>query len=335
MTRISVPYRLLGLAAAAFAAVLSSNVYSQSGRATLIGATAGQQTCSYSTIAMQPTGQIDITCTPSTPSGVATIGFSLPSYAPVTKDATTNATLNISLVGVGTASTLVSATMTASGTCNPTPASQTVQFAAGTTVTSATYQIIATSVGVCNLALTNITAGATPGTVDATIQVNAATVGGGGPPPPAGCPATPANVVVNSMAGQSVGQHVRDNPVGSIQSYPLPRTRASGAALTDAVIGYTPDTVWTPSSLGVEVSISKCPGDIAAYKALPPISNFGVSFYPCGKNGGGEGLSLNWTMGQTGGSACNVPAGEQWFINWRIVSGCPAGQACGQLFYWN
>src|SRR5207248_6098139 len=79
-----------------------------------------------------------------------------------------------------------------------------------------------------------------------------------------------------------------------------------------------------------EVSISKCPGDFETYKketALAPDQ------YACGLSYG-PNFSIQWAAGDAAPffNECRVPAGEQWYLNWRVRC-CPTdtGHSCGNI----
>ena len=84
--------------------------------------------------------------------------------------------------------------------------------------------------------------------------------------------------------------------------------------------------------------MSKCPGDFSYYKTESATFRFapgGVPYTPCGMIGG-----TVFTIGagpDQGYNTCRIPSGEQWYLNWRVVGGCPAnrGLTCGHVMAWH
>lgn len=136
---------------------------------------------------------------------------------------------------------------------------------------------------------------------------------------PAGCEGrTPPSYVARGPLEEAYSSHYLYGVLGVIYSYPLPKlspgTQGSGY-YTQA------DMPQTPTELGVEYSIAKCPGDMNYYKDLGVVVINGYSFYPCGGKFG-TSASLNWApVGSF--YQCAVPDPGPWYLNVRYTKDCP------------
>src|SRR3979490_2696809 len=131
MTRIRVPYRGLGLIAAAVASVMSPNVFSQAGRATLIGAPAGQQFCDYSSVQTLSSGQVNVTCNAVVPGAPGQVGFTAASFPLAKADAVAIVPFTVTVQRLGGITGPASATLNVAAGSPCSPASQPVTFADG------------------------------------------------------------------------------------------------------------------------------------------------------------------------------------------------------------
>ena len=88
------------------------------------------------------------------------------------------------------------------------------------------------------------------------------------------------------------------------------------------------ETVGTPAML-IEWSISPCKGDVTYYPTAPTVDRSGTNYF-CGKQGSVYGV-MRWstTVKQ---SSCQIVAGEQWYLNLRVISGCSS--TCPMLWGW-
>jgi hypothetical protein len=331
MTRNRVPYRGLGLIAAAVASVMSPNVFSQPGRATLINPpNATQQYCDYTSIETKFDGQVNITCGAVVPLSPGTLAFSSSVFAPVAKDAATaSVPVNVVVNRAGGITGPASATLGATSPCSP--LTQTVSYSDGLGGPK-TVALTANAVGTCNLTLTAAT-GAVLGTITAsTVDVTLPPPSGGAIIP--GCEGkTPtSNFTQHTGFFGLAGSPVTFTDVGNgrIHSWALPKT-ATGAQVQSGIIVHTA-TPNTPGTLKIEWSISKCPGDTAYFSAPEAaITMRGVVYHPCGSETGWESGGVKWNA--AGGSAqCKVPTTETWYVNMRYTQGCSG--SCPVYFSW-
>jgi hypothetical protein len=141
---------------------------------------------------------------------------------------------------------------------------------------------------------------------------------------------------VNPPAGTNFsGDAKATAPQDTVQVYPLPQTWPDGTPVTTATAFFASYIYYNLAGAQYEVAFSKCKGDFSYYKtAQAHFTYFGTSYEPCGIVWGAD-FNASWgTQGSY--SSCQVPAGEQWYMNWRVVPGtCPtnAGRTCGQTFY--
>jgi hypothetical protein len=330
MTRIRVPYRGLGLIAAAVASVMSPNVFSQPGRATLIGIT-GNPYCDYSSILTYKDGKVDITCSPVVPGAPGQLGFSAASFPLAKADAVASVNFNVTVQRLGGITGAASATVNAAAPCGP--ASQPIAFSDGIGgAANVPLTVSGSNTATCALSLTSVT-GATEGVLTSSVVIT--------PPPPsggdiiAGCEGkTPTSNFVQhpgffGIAGMAVPFSEVGN--GRIHSWALPKT-AAGAQVPSGIIVHT-STPLTPGTLKIEWSISKCPGDTAYYNTTEATvsGRGGVVYKPCGSETGWESGGVKWNA--LGGTAqCKVPTTETWYVNVRYTQGCSG--SCPVYFAW-
>jgi hypothetical protein len=165
-------------------------------------------------------------------------------------------------------------------------------------------------------------------------------------PTPAPAPPAPAsgNVVMQPLFVGGANNYVFDStqytnprqpppgpPAGTIQSFAIPQTWPDGRPIESAGFGFASFIVYTQVGALNEVSISQVPGDFESYKnAFPYYKEGDYAFYPCGLTFGPD-FAISFTRQGTI-SSCKVPAGEQWYLNWRVHN-CPGkGYTCGQTF---
>ena len=340
MTRFN---KYLAVAAAAFGAIASQGVMAVGNLQMILPA--GQTTCtSFTAMSVDPlTGDVTVTCKATTPppaGQLGTIALSMTKYTGAKSTSTTPANVSISVVRNGGATGQIDATLSVTGTgCSL--SFNAIQFADGDNATKV-VNLAASNAGtsICSLTLASTTANALGSPSTATVDVTDASA----PPPPiAGCPTTPANVVMGTLltsglAGRLVDKARTDGLPPTIYSFPLPRNAIGGFFTTR-----DPDT---PPSLTVNLSISKCPGDFAFattdtsevyhYSFMP-----NVPFYPCVSSGSAESASLWWgtSLAQ---NTCLMDVTQQYYANIRItdqngVYSCPLASATGPgcpLRYW-
>lgn len=137
------------------------------------------------------------------------------------------------------------------------------------------------------------------------------------PPVATLCPVVPVvneNLPANGQARQIFA------PTGEIHTWAMP-TKATGTFTSSDYPG-------TPSVV-IEWAISPCKGDFTYYKTdAAKVIVRGVPMVVCGQQSGATG-GVSWGTSST----CQVKPG--WFVNYRIVSGCPPGTACPINYLWN
>lgn len=168
------------------------------------------------------------------------------------------------------------------------------------------------------------------------------------PSPAPGTCAAPSNAVMQTMYLAGTNNYVFDDrtyrnpppgnpsptpaatsPQGTIQIFPLKTAWPDGDPVYIASVQFASFIVY---NLGgqYEVSFSRCPGDFETYKHDTPTQGT----FPCGALSGPD-FALAYIIGVPSGiTYCGIPAGEQWYMNWRSID-CPAdkGKTCGQTFY--
>jgi hypothetical protein len=102
-----------------------------------------------------------------------------------------------------------------------------------------------------------------------------------------------------------------------------------------AIVQFASYIFFNQTGAQYEVAFSKCKGDFSYYKTNTATVAYPGStqvFQPCGVVWGTD-MSLAWSR-DGAIDQCRIPAGEQWYMNWR-VSNCPTGtgHTCGQTFY--
>jgi hypothetical protein len=335
MTRNRVPYRGLGLIAAAVATAMSPNVFPAAGTASLQGAPAGAQGCVYSSIQTLSTGEVTITCNTVVANDPGAIGFSASAYPDVSKDtALATAPFNVSIFRLGGTTGIVTGTVASTTPAVCTVAAGAVTFADGDN-SPKTVNVTGLTTGTCSLTFTLGSGSPSAGNLNTSVLIkDAATL----PPPPAGCSGlTPTSNFTQFTNFGPAGQGtVLTGTLGVIYSWPLPKG-STGAQATLATITHTQHTSSTsPSEVSVEWSISKCPGDFAYYKTPAASVTSRLKLYaPCGGTFGIEsgGLKYN-TVGSM--DTCKVPTTETWYVNFRFTSGtanCPGGR-CDVTYSW-
>lgn len=346
MTRNRVPYRGLGLIAAAMATMISTNVFpQQAGTATWQNLPSGATSCTYSSITTLPSGQVAITCNTVTANTPGALGFSAISYPDAAKSATAAASFNVFVQRMNGTTGTVTGTVVSATTGVCTVPNGAVTFADGV-ANPVTVAVSGATTGTCTL---NFTLG-TGTTGDPTAGINmtttilvkdAATL----PPPITGCDGiTPTTNFVQHTDFGAAGQRLNlTAAAGVIHSWPLPRT-AAGVQATSALISHTM-LPGTPQEVSLEWSISRCPGDVnygksaaAAYVSTAR-GGTGVTYYPCSKPNGIESGGINYaTTASAQYCAVPVPAAGAtgWYVNLRLLSGtaaCPGG-LCTFTYQW-
>jgi len=142
---------------------------------------------------------------------------------------------------------------------------------------------------------------------------------------------------VNSGSSINPSSPGTDVPMNTIQVFTLPRTWADGNPVTYAAPVFSDYPLVNQVGMQIEVAFSKCKGDFSYYKtpqASVTLPGSNQAFTPCGIVYG-PNFSMAW--GQQGDYlTCQVPAGETWYMNWRIVPGTfptGTGHTCGHVFY--
>jgi hypothetical protein len=343
MTRFN---KYLAFAATAVGAIVSSGAMA-AGNLSYQNLPAGQTTCTNftSTSVDGTTGDLVINCKSTTPpvaGALGTIALSTTKYTGAKSVSTTPANVTISVVRNGGVTGQIDATLSVTGAgCSL--AFNAIQFM-DTDGASKQVNLTSSNAGtsICSLTLASTTANALGSPSTATVDVTDASA----PPPPiAGCPTTPANVVMGTvltsgLAGRIVDKARTDGLPPTIYSYPLPRNAIGGFFTTR-----DPDT---PPSLTVTLSISKCPGDFSSATTDPTeVYHYSfmpnVPFYPCVGGGSAESASLWWgtSLAQ---NTCLMDVTKQYYANIRItdqngVYSCPlasaTGPGCPLRFWWN
>ncbi len=335
MTRFN---RYLAFAAAALAAIASQGVFA-AGNITFLPT--GQAPCSsFSGMSVDPSsGDVSVTCKTVVAGQLGTVSLSATKYTGAKATSATPANVNIMVQRVGGATGALDGHLAVTSGCNL--GYSDVSFIAGDSATKTVALTSSTTgISVCTVTLTSANGLGSPAV--ATVDVTDASA-----PPPviAGCPTTPANVVMGTvltsgLAGRVVDKARTDGLPPTIYSYPLPKNPSGGF--------YTTRDPDTPPSLTVNLSISKCPGDYASattdptevfrYSFMPA-----VGFYPCVTTGSAEGTTLNWSQ-TLGTSTCMTDMTVQYYANIRITDDkgnytCPlasaTGPGCPLRFWWN
>jgi hypothetical protein len=123
-------------------------------------------------------------------------------------------------------------------------------------------------------------------------------------------------------------------PTGTIQIFELPRKWKDGAFLLGAQVQFASFISYSGGGAQYEIAFSKCKGDFEYYKTpQASVSAYGQTFQTCGIVWGAD-VSLGWSIGDASIYSCGIPAGETWYMNWRVVPGtCINGSyTCGQTF---
>jgi len=155
--------------------------------------------------------------------------------------------------------------------------------------------------------------------------------------PVPGCPAV-ANLKLLPAGTSGLGLQLRDFTPGYTFSVPLPK---------NATAFHTTRNPDTPPSLNVEVTVSKCPGDVRFWTDPSEIFHYSflptTPFYPCNGSGSAESAGL-WVSPTLGQNTCQITTTEQWYANIRLVGpdgsySCPPasayGPGCSLLYWWN
>jgi hypothetical protein len=251
------------------------------------------QVCnSAPSLTMDPSGNLNITCTP-----VSTGGGSNPTAPSCTVP-------TVSLTIPAGATTISSATIGAACSGNPTAFAWTnTDGAAGfTNLTAASVTGGPLAAGTYHFSVI-ATNGAGPSPIaTGTLIVNAAATGGG----TSGCPTTPVNAVFTGTMG---GSGVTAIQAGGFASYALPQFTAANNSyqLFTAV-----ESNSTSFALPIEYTVSPCVGDFTSMPAV--CSKFGTS---------NSGISMYAFEGDTsttnGAGVCVMQPNTQYFLNLRTV----------------
>jgi hypothetical protein len=168
-------------------------------------------------------------------------------------------------------------------------------------------------------------------------------------PAPTGTCSTPANMVMQTMYIGGTNNYAFDSlgfvnpprgtrfngdtrttsPQNTVQVFPLPKTWPTGEATTHGSIIFTEYAGAYGIGTQYEIALSKCPGDFSYFETKAP--ECGLIF--------GSDNGISWDSANTPGYsfACQIPANEQWYLNWRVVAGTcvgyqPSRGTCGQVF---
>lgn len=254
--------------------------------------------------------------------GPGSLAFSTATYGPVEVSTSFTAVINRSGGSSGTVSTIV----TGSGSCST--GSPQITFAPGEVTKSLSVSASGTQ-GTCTLNLTNLNGGVTLGNPSvATATVNASNSGGGGNPQQ--CATSPPGVLSGTFAGEGQWQQPFMGS-GQIISFPLINP-LPGGVLGGVVT--TSQTAITPSPLVMELSISRCPGDMEYGKNEQ--RRYGLT--PCYQTTQNpSGLNVSWhTTVATHYAYCYAPASDgPWYVNLRLTFPSCAFGNCGVSVQWN
>lgn len=173
-------------------------------------------------------------------------------------------------------------------------------------------------------------------------------------PPVGSCPAVEGTIVMQTMNPGGTNNYALDSlayrnpppgvqangfpeattPHNTVQVFPLSRTWPDGQPVTSAVVTFTDYIYFNLAGAQYEVSLSPCKGDFTSYKTAQTYHiPYNGTFTACG---GVFGPSFSVRWGAEGNfMTCQIPANEQWYLNWRVVPGtCKTGygKTCGQTF---
>lgn len=150
--------------------------------------------------------------------------------------------------------------------------------------------------------------------------------------PPVGtvCPVAPGvlkALLIDPVAGQARQVYAQ---VGQTWSGPLPAGRLQGGFVSSDYVGTPPMTV--------EWSLSPCQGDVSYYQSSAAVGT-------CGRTGGTQSGGVTWnTAPPPRNPACKIDTTRQWYVNYRVLSGCSESQwatapdgsrGCPLNYQWN
>jgi hypothetical protein len=156
----------------------------------------------------------------------------------------------------------------------------------------------------------------------------------------ASCTSKPGpEVIMEKVSLPSMAYRLTDPPsrpglVAPIHSFLIPKDWAAGGVMTTVTPGS-----W--ASANMEISISKCPGDMKYYRTDENTFQYSwakTKFHPCGQVGSAESNSLHWGA-EVGQNTCRVTADEDWYVNIRMtgetgIYTCPSNfvQGCPYIY---
>jgi hypothetical protein len=317
--------RTAALIAAAASLLISHNASALS--VTLTNTTGSS--CTYSGMSVDPTGNVQVTCTAAGGTGPGTLSIT----APLTMTVGVGGSATVTRSGGNTlAATVVVASSTPS-IC--TVSSAPLTFPDGG-VTSFTVPVATPAAGTCTLTLSQATIAAIS-TGTANITVAAATTTPPPPPPPSGCATAPSDMLSAQFLDLGVWW-AQLNKSQQVVSIPLTRVLTYSK---QAVFGENAGAAYTPQPVTLEITISKCPGFIDVDAAHPSATH--PNGNACNlKSPNGTYNSITWFGKPYGGITtvsqfnaygyCYAPESDgQYYLNARwTFSSCPLGQqVCG------
>lgn len=324
---------MLAATAAAAASALLFSVPATAQTVTLTGATGNS--CSYSSLTVNPNGSVTVTCTgssppPPPPPPVDKATFTV--SGPATLAPNTTGTILIARGTDQVAAAVAFGYSTAGAGCAfQGPVAGPVWLSSGQ---SQQYGVAVLASGICSVVLTVQEGHNNAGAFSITVT-SGTTPPPSGPPPVAGCPAPPLNVVAGNMPLFGSVDQLRMTS-GQIGYYPLMHAPDGVRASVAFTQGQQPNL---PSgTVTTEFSVSRCPGVIETAPAQCYYRNIGsnnsnsitiytrpTSYWPDEAAFYASGTEGCW-------AANNDSTGQpiQYYVNvrWTYPS-CPWSTGCG------
>lgn len=285
--------------------------------------------CTYSGMAVDPAGNVTVTCqgsTTTTGPGTFSVSASTTMAAPASG---ATSLWNTTVLRTGGTAGTATVDYAAAGTACAS-AGQTLNFADGGTLSTQSLgvPVTITGAGTCTITLSNATTATLSTTSFAvTVNVTASTGGTGsnGVPIVAGC-ASPDPTTTMSQLPVFNGNPLYPLKLsGEVTSYPLPRLPA-GKNVQWVAFGETPQA-YTPSPYSADVSFSTCPGVFAPKASAYDYCNWaGITQ----KNG----FTVKWSETSTYSrfyGSCLADPSTQYYMNvrWTYTSCSQGAPACG------
>ncbi len=307
----------------ALAALAVPTFASAQGAVTLSGATGNS--CTFSTMTVQPNGNVTVNCAPTVAGAPGSFSLSVPTTL------TVGGSGFGSVIRSGGTTGPVGVTYAVSGAgCGATTG--TVSFADGSTSGSpATFSITGTAAGACTVSLSNPTGGASIAQASVGITVTTST-GAPPPPPPSGCAAIDPKTPTTTIPFQ--GKDIFQLPSGQVGYASLPTLTTSLSGVV-----HNSETTVSPDPVTIELAISKCPGQVdnqlgtACYVSSTQRNLTDVYWLI----GASSGIN-NPTTANAFGICWTDPNAGPYYVNIRYTyqaGTCAGGGNCGFNVQWN